>query len=87
MNMPDEYRWLLETTDKSGDASQCFKIGIELEEQQNLPAAATALDRGLGLAPHDESIRETRQRVLDQLVVRECGILFRYVPAGSFLMG
>ncbi len=49
--------------------------------------AASALDRAWGLDPGDAFATRQRQAVLDSLVVVERGIRFRYVPAGTFLMG
>ncbi len=53
----------------------------------DLPAAAAALDRAYGLAPDDPAVARQRAAILDQLAVREHGLVWRYVPAGTFLMG
>ena len=50
-------------------------------------AAASALDQAFGLDPDNPAIRQRRQRLLDRLSLNEHGIAFRYVPAGTFLMG
>ena len=49
-------------------------------------AAATALDRAHGLAPDDAGLARHRAAILDELAVTEHGLVWRYVPAGSFLM-
>lgn len=56
-------------------------------EHGDLPMAASALDRAYGLAPTDASIAARRDELLDELELIEHGLRFRYVPAGSFLMG
>lgn len=53
----------------------------------NLEMAASALDRAYGLIPNDEGIARQRRAVLDELSVEEHGLVFRYIPAGTFLMG
>jgi formylglycine-generating enzyme required for sulfatase activity len=50
-------------------------------------AAAAALDRAYGLAPDDADLENHRAAILDQLAVQEHGLVWRYVPAGTFLMG
>ena len=52
-----------------------------------LERAASTLDQAFGLAPDLEEVVDLRREVLDQLEVREHGLVFRYVPAGSFRMG
>jgi len=49
--------------------------------------AASALDRAYGLLPRDEGVQRQRRAVLDELAITEHGLVFRYVPAGIFLMG
>lgn len=78
---------LLNSYEKSGDATAFFKIGQEYESQGNLELAATAYDRAYGIKPDAETIAGARSRVLDNLSIKEHGIVFRYVPAGTFLMG
>ena len=48
---------------------------------------AAELDRACGEAPHDRTLASRRAELLDRLAVREHGLVFRYVPAGSFRMG
>lgn len=64
-----------------------FKLARKLEAAGDLPHAATAFDRSFGLIPSDVEIAQARQQLLDRLAVREHGMVFRYIPAGSFLMG
>ena len=70
-----------------GDARAFARIGIELEGNAMPALAATAYDRAFGLDPSDREMTETRSRLLDSLAVREHGLIFRYIPGGSFLMG
>ncbi|MGI9473557.1 MAG: formylglycine-generating enzyme family protein [Rubripirellula sp.] len=56
-------------------------------EHGDLPLTASALDRAYSLNPNDESVALRRSEVLEQLEVIEFGLRFRYIPAGSFLMG
>ena len=54
---------------------------------QDLPAAAAALDRAYGLSPGDADLARHRAAILDQLAVHDGGLVWRYVPAGTFEMG
>ena len=56
-------------------------------EQGDFKMAATALDRAYGLNPDDPVVAERRQNLLDEFEIIEHGLRFRYVPAGTFLMG
>ena len=49
--------------------------------------AASALDRAYGLLPDRSELARQRRGVLDELSIEEHGLVFRYVPAGTFLMG
>lgn len=49
--------------------------------------AIAALDRAYGLAPDDAEIATARATWLDRFAIDEFGLVFRYVPAGTFLMG
>lgn len=49
--------------------------------------AASALDRAYGLDPEDATCAKQRELLLNRLAVVEHGITFRYIPAGSFMMG
>ena len=78
---------LYESHGSKGDPAAFLAWGRQLESQGMLEAAATAYDRAFGLAPDDEHICTARQSILDRLAVTEHGIPFRYIPAGTFLMG
>lgn len=56
-------------------------------EAANRPLAAAAFDRAYGLDPADGKVAAARAQLLSQLEVREHGLVFRFVPAGTFLMG
>jgi sulfatase modifying factor 1 len=58
-----------------------------LEGEGDQHNAATALDRAYGLSPTVAAIGHARRQLLDRLAVTENGIAFRYIPAGTFLMG
>lgn len=87
MTPNDNFDWLLDSYGPDGDAEQFFALGRELEQAGQLELAATAFDRAYGLNPTSTKIQEFRQMVLDELAVEENGIHFRYIPAGTFLMG
>lgn len=74
MTTPDEAVKLVERAD-------------QLRNAGDLHGAATALDRAFGLHPANSVIRQQRQELLDRLAVKEHGLVFRYIPAGTFLMG
>ncbi|HVI02655.1 MAG TPA: SUMF1/EgtB/PvdO family nonheme iron enzyme [Enhygromyxa sp.] len=61
-------------------ADRCLSLGDEV-------TALIALDRAYGLAPHDAAIASMRAALLDRFAVEEHGLVFRYVPAGTFSMG
>lgn len=51
-------------------------------------AAAAALDRAYGLDPDDRDLAAHRAAILDELAITDAhGLIWRYVPAGTFLMG
>jgi formylglycine-generating enzyme len=49
--------------------------------------ALVALDRAYGLASEDPTITAMRAAFLDRFAIEEHGLIWRYVPAGTFLMG
>ncbi|HEU4734654.1 MAG TPA: SUMF1/EgtB/PvdO family nonheme iron enzyme [Kofleriaceae bacterium] len=69
------------------DPSRFIAIADHFLEQGDHPAAAAALDRAYGLSPGDPDLARHRAAILDQLAVIEHGLRWRYVPAGTFLMG
>lgn len=72
---------------QTGNAKSFFSLANKLQAKNNLPMAATAYDRAYGLDPNNPEIAAARKQLLDQLAIVEHGIKFRYIPAGSFLMG
>jgi sulfatase modifying factor 1 len=64
-----------------------MEAGIAFEAAGELRLAASAYDLAYGAAPDEPMVVESRRRVLDRLEVREHGLVFRYVPAGAFVMG
>jgi formylglycine-generating enzyme required for sulfatase activity len=58
-----------------------------LVDAGDLRTAASVYDRGYGLDPHDATLAGERLELLDRLAVEEHGIRFRYIPAGTLLMG
>ena len=85
--MAAEYDWLMASQGPVGDAQSLFELGKKLEGDGELHLAATAYDRAFGLRPDSQTLANARQVLLDRLAVAEHGISFRYIPAGSFLMG
>ena len=85
--MSSDYSWLYSSVGAEGDAADLSALAHELESQGELAIAATAYDRAYGLQPNNTELATARQRLLDRLAVVEHGITFRYIPAGSFLMG
>src|SRR5207249_4697192 len=66
------------------DAQKYVALAQTLETRGETRTAATAYDRAFGLSPGDIGIAKARRHLLDQLSVTENGILFRYIPAGTF---
>ncbi len=85
--MSSEYDWLLSAHGFSGDAQSLFELGQKLEAEGKLHLAATAYDRAFAFRPDSEKIANYRRMLLESLTVVEHSITFRYIPAGSFLMG
>lgn len=73
--------------DREDDAAHARVLADLAQEQEDKPVLAAALDRAFGLAPHDEQLRRLRAQVLNELSVEEHGLVFRYVPGGTFMMG
>lgn len=73
-----------DANDDAASARVLADLALESADQQLL---AAALDRVFGLVPTDAQVVRLRQQVLDALAIQEHGLTFRYVPAGSFLMG
>lgn len=85
--MSSDYSWLYSAVGADGNAADLAALARELESKGELAIAATAYDRAYGLQPNNAELTLARQRLLDRLAVVEHGITFRYIPAGSFLMG
>ncbi|MFI0406728.1 formylglycine-generating enzyme family protein [Actinomadura sp. 3N508] len=58
-----------------------------LEAAGELRDAASRYDQAYALNPADTEVAEARAALLDRMAVTEHGITFRYIPAGTFLMG
>ncbi len=69
------------------DPASLYDLGRELEAAGDLRGAAEAFDSAYGVAPDNPTLIGARARVLDRLEVREHGLVFRYIPRGTFLMG
>jgi sulfatase modifying factor 1 len=87
--MNQELEQLLESygENEGKNAQEYSTLARSLEGEGDLHNAATALDRAYGLSPADAAIEHSRRQLLDRLAVTEKGIAFRYIPAGTFLMG
>jgi sulfatase modifying factor 1 len=73
------------------DAGDDLRALVQEAEQQlrrgERQAAAAAYDRAYGFAPGDRRIATARRRLLDELAADEHGLHFRYIPAGTRLVG
>jgi formylglycine-generating enzyme required for sulfatase activity len=87
IDMSSEFNWLLSAYDSMGDPDSLCSLAQELLIKGTLGMAATAYDRAYSLAPNNKGIVQARKQLLDQLAVLEYGLKFRYIPAGTFLMG
>jgi formylglycine-generating enzyme required for sulfatase activity len=85
--LPEQFQWITLQFEPEGDVWLLLDIARRLERNGNLEGAATVYDRAYGIEPANAEVRTERARVLDALAVTEHGIVFRYVPAGVFLMG
>jgi len=71
----------------NADLGEALVLADYFAEQGNQKMVATVLDVAYGLSPDDKAIQQRRQEVLESFSVYENDIQFRYIPAGSFLMG
>lgn len=69
------------------DPSRFVVLADHFMVREDRAAAAAAIDRAFGLAPRDRDIALQRAAILDDLALEEHGLRWRYVPAGTFLMG
>ncbi|WP_437318309.1 formylglycine-generating enzyme family protein [Sorangium sp. So ce385] len=79
--------WLLSADRELPSAAELLGLAARLAGEGRLELAATACDAAFGLAPGDPALADARARLLDRLRIEEHGLVFRYVPAGPFLMG
>ncbi len=85
--LPPKYQWIAIEFEPEGDPYTLLQIAHSLEADGGREGAATVLDRAFGIDPDNDKVAAERRRVLDSLAVTEHGVVFRYVPAGTFLMG
>lgn len=85
--MDAEHQRLIEGSSTAADAAKLVELAGQFQAKGQLHHAATALDRAFGLDSGNPVIRRIRQDLLDCLSVSEHGLNFRYVPAGTFIMG
>ncbi len=83
----EDLSWVLSTEALDRSWRELMEAGIAFEAAGELRLAASAYDLAYGAAPDERVVVEARRRVLDQLTVREHGLVFRYVPEGAFVMG
>lgn len=79
--------WLLSADRALPPAEELLALSASLVRRGREDLAATACDAAFGLAPGDAALAEARARLLDCFQIEEHGLVFRYVPAGPFLMG
>ena len=72
---------------KNADAAEALKLADYFLANHAPGLEATALDVAYGLNSDDKEIEKRRRELLETLAIFEHGINFRYVPAGTFLMG
>jgi formylglycine-generating enzyme required for sulfatase activity len=77
---------LLEGRDAVAGPDVYTSLARKLASRGDLRRAASALDRAHGLDPTNAETRSFRADLLRRLSIEIRGILFRYVPAGWFLM-
>jgi sulfatase modifying factor 1 len=85
--LPDKYQWIGARFEPEGNPRQLLAIARELQDAGNLAGAATVYDRAYGLDPTALDVQQMRDDLLEQLMVVEHGLRFRYIPGGVFLMG
>ena len=80
-------RLVLTESGAAGDPGAAL-VAADYFLDHDLPRlAASAFDRAYGLNPADEGVARLRSNLLEELSVQEHGLHFRYVPAGTFVMG
>jgi len=78
---------ILSAAGPQGDASEALVAADYFLEREEPRLACSALDRAYGLEPHNSDIAAQRTALLDTMQIQEHGLTWRYIPAGSFLMG
>lgn len=78
---------LLTAHGRDGNPAEWAALARDLLESGDRRLAASAFDRAFGLDPKDADVAAERTALLDELSVTELGLRFRYVPAGTFIMG
>lgn len=78
---------LLKEYGPQGDAQLCLQNARELYNKGRLQEAASFIERAYCIDPLSRETTILRKDILDKLSVTDCGIEFRYIPAGTFLMG
>ncbi|MGI5146628.1 SUMF1/EgtB/PvdO family nonheme iron enzyme [Plantactinospora sp. CA-294935] len=79
--------WLRAELAATGGPVRLCRLARKLVRVGELRAAAAVYDRAYALDPGDVDLAGARRELLDRLAVEEHGLTFRYVPAGTFLMG
>lgn len=79
--------WILDDCGPEADRDALEHLARDLERRGHRELAATAWDRLYALDPEAPLPRAARTRILDSLALEVAGLRFRYVPAGTFLMG
>jgi formylglycine-generating enzyme len=85
--MASGYDWLFADHATTGSAQALLRTARELAAADDLRTAATAYDRAYTLDPVDAEVARERRALLERLAVVEHGIRFRYIPAGTSLVG
>lgn len=85
--MAGAYDWLYDLVPGQGDAAAIATVAKDIRARGDREVAATAYDRAYALRPGDHAVAAERAELLDELAVREHGLVFRYVPAGCYMMG
>ena len=70
-----------------GDAAQFIVYADHFLDRGERALAAAALDRAYGLAPEDDALARQRAALVDELALEEHGLRWRFVPAGTTVMG
>lgn len=72
---------------KNGSLEEALSLVRFFEQNSHERLLASALDVAYGLAPTNDEILSKRSDVLVGLAISRSGLDYRYVPAGTFLMG